>query len=56
MLSNGGHMNAHTRFVPMLAALLAVLTLGACVARLASSERAKCGVDVVARRRDEDAK
>jgi hypothetical protein len=36
MLSNGGHMNAHTRFVPMLAALLAVLTLAS------SSARAGC--------------
>jgi hypothetical protein len=37
-------MNAHARtfVVPLLAAPLAVLTLSACVAGLASSERAKC--------------
>jgi len=35
-------MNARTRTVTILAALPAVLTLSACVAGLASSERAKC--------------
>jgi hypothetical protein len=35
-------MNARTFAVPLLAALLAVLTLSACVTGLASSERAKC--------------